>query len=135
MTTIAIIPARYGSVRFPGKPLVNLAGKPLIAHVVDRAREAKRVDDVIVATDDERIARAVQAHGARAVMTSADCPSGTDRIAEVVAALPDARIIVNVQGDEPLMPPHAIDRAVEALESDPDCAVSTAMIRLTSEAD
>jgi 3-deoxy-manno-octulosonate cytidylyltransferase (CMP-KDO synthetase) len=135
MTTIAIIPARYGSVRFAGKPLVDLAGKPLIAHVVDRAREAKRVDDVIVATDDERIARAVQAHGARAVMTSADCPSGTDRIAEVAAALPDARIIVNVQGDEPLMPPDVIDRAVEALESDPDCAVSTAMIRLTSEAD
>jgi 3-deoxy-manno-octulosonate cytidylyltransferase (CMP-KDO synthetase) len=135
LTTIAIIPARYGSTRFPGKPLADLCGKPLIARVVERAREARRVDDVIVATDDERILRAVQAHGGRAVMTSPDCASGSDRIAEVAAKLPQAALIVNVQGDEPLMPPEVIDRAIAALESDPECAVSTAMIRITNEAD
>jgi len=135
MTTIAIIPARYGSTRFPGKPLADLCGKPLIAHVVGRAREARRVDDVIVATDDERILRAVEAHGGRAVMTSPDCASGSDRIAKVAAKLPQAALIVNVQGDEPLMPPEVIDRAIAALESDPECAVSTAMIRITNEAD
>ncbi|MBN1867150.1 3-deoxy-manno-octulosonate cytidylyltransferase [Candidatus Sumerlaeota bacterium] len=135
MTTLAVIPARYGSVRFPGKPLVELAGKPLVVHVVDRAREARTVDDAIVATDDERILRAVEAHGGRAVMTSPDCPTGTDRIAEAVAQFPEADAIVNVQGDEPLMPPDAIDRAVDALRADPDCAVSTAMIRIAREED
>lgn len=135
MTTIAIIPARYGSTRFPGKPLADLCGKPLIVHVVERAREARRVDDVIVATDDERILRAVEAHGGRAVMTSPDCASGSDRIAEVAARFPQAALIVNVQGDEPLMPPEVIDRAIEALESDSECAVSTAMIRIANEED
>ena len=134
MSTIAVIPARYASTRFPGKLLADLCGKPLILHTVDRAREARRVDEVIVATDDVRIAEAVEGHGARAVMTSADCASGTDRIAEAAAASPDADIIVNVQGDEPLMSPEVIDRTVEALEADPDCAVSTAMIRILSEA-
>jgi 3-deoxy-manno-octulosonate cytidylyltransferase (CMP-KDO synthetase) len=135
MTTLAVIPARYGSTRFPGKPLVDLAGKPLVVHVVERAREAKTVDDVVVATDDERILRAVESHGGRAVMTSPDCATGTDRIAQAVAQFPEADIVVNVQGDEPLMPPDAIDRAVEALKADPDCAVSTAMIRIASEKD
>jgi 3-deoxy-manno-octulosonate cytidylyltransferase (CMP-KDO synthetase) len=135
MTTLAIIPARYGSTRFPGKPLADLCGKPLIAHVVERAREARRVDEVIVATDDERILRAVEAHGGRAVMTSPDCASGSDRIVEVAAKFPQAALIVNVQGDEPLMPPEVIDRAIEALESDPECAVSTTMIRIANEED
>ena len=135
MTTLAIIPARYGSTRFPGKPLADLCGKPLIAHVVERAREARRVDEVIVATDDERILRAVEAHGGRAVMTSPNCASGSDRIAEVAARFPEAALIVNVQGDEPLMPPEVIDRAIAALESDPECAVSTAMIRIANEED
>jgi len=92
------------------------------------------VDDVIVATDDARIAETVEAHGARAIMTSPDCASGTDRIAEAVAAMPEARVIVNVQGDEPIMPAEVIDRAVEALDADPDCAVATAMVRILSEA-
>jgi len=136
MSTIAIIPARYASTRFPGKPLADLLGKPLIAHVIERALEAKSVQGVLVATDDERIAAAVEAHGkAKAVMTSPDCASGSDRIAEVVAQFPDVDIIVNVQGDEPLMPAEVIDQAVAALVSDPDCAVSTAKIRITSEAD
>lgn len=135
MSTIAVIPARYGSTRFPGKPLADLCGKPLVVRVVERAKEARRVDAVIVATDDERIARAVEAHGGRAVMTSPDCPSGGDRIAEVVAKMPEAELVVNVQGDEPLMPPEVIDRAIAALEDDPECAVSTAMIRIESEED
>ncbi|HBF34614.1 TPA: 3-deoxy-manno-octulosonate cytidylyltransferase, partial [Candidatus Sumerlaeota bacterium] len=130
------IPARYASTRFPGKPLADLLGKPLIAHVIERALEAKSVQGVLVATDDERIASAVEAHGkAKAVMTSPDCASGSDRIAEVVAKFPDADIIVNVQGDEPLMPAEVIDQAVAALVSDPNCAVSTAKIRITNEAD
>lgn len=135
MSVIAIIPARYGSTRFPGKPLADLCGKPLVVHVADRASEADTVDEVVVATDDERIRKAVQDHGYKAVMTSPDCATGTDRIAEVVAAYPEADIVVNVQGDEPLMPPSVIDRAVAALQGDPECAVSTAMIRLSSEED
>ena len=135
MTIAAVIPARYGSTRFPGKPLAIIGGKPLIAHVIDRAREARCIQEVIVATDDERIARAVVDYGANAVMTSPDCSTGSDRIAEVVAARPDIEIVVNVQGDEPLMPPQVIDRAVEALLADSECAVSTAMIRIMNEAD
>ncbi|HNY28165.1 MAG TPA: 3-deoxy-manno-octulosonate cytidylyltransferase [Candidatus Sumerlaeota bacterium] len=135
MSVLAVIPARYASTRFPGKPLADLCGKPLVVHTCERAREAKRVDEVVVATDDARIARAVEANGFRAVMTSPDCPSGTDRIAEVVAGRPDASIIVNVQGDEPLIAPEVIDRAVEALESDPACAVSTAVIRIARRED
>ena len=133
MTVLAVIPARYGSTRFPGKPLADLCGKPLVVHVAERARDARSVGDVLVATDDERIRAAVEAHGFRAVMTSPDCPSGSDRIAEAIAAYPDADVIVNVQGDEPLMRAEVIDRAVAALERDPDCAVATAMIRITSE--
>jgi 3-deoxy-manno-octulosonate cytidylyltransferase (CMP-KDO synthetase) len=135
MSVLAVIPARYASTRFPGKPLADLCGKPLVVHTCERAREAKRVDEVVVATDDARIAEAVEANGFRAVMTSPDCPSGTDRIAEVAAGRPDASIIVNVQGDEPLIAPEVIDRAVEALESDPTCAVGTAVIRIVRRED
>ncbi len=135
MSVLAVIPARYASTRFPGKPLADLCGKPLVVHTCERAREAKRVDEVVVATDDVRIAEAVEAYGFRAVMTSADCPSGTDRIAEVVANCPDASIVVNVQGDEPLIAAEVIDRAVEALEADPACAVSTAVIRIARRED
>lgn len=133
MTVLAVIPARYGSTRFPGKPLADLCGKPLVVHVAERAREAKCVADVLVATDDERIVEAVERFGFRAVLTSPDCPSGSDRIAEAVANRPEADIIVNVQGDEPLLHPEVIDRAVAALERDPECAVATAMIRIASE--
>lgn len=135
MSIVAVIPARYGSTRFPGKLLADLCGKPLIAHTIERAREAALVDDVLVATDDERIAQAALACGARGVMTSPDCASGTDRIAQAIAALPEAEIVVNVQGDEPLMAPETIDATIVALRDDPDCAVATAMIRILSEAD
>ncbi|MGH9874095.1 MAG: 3-deoxy-manno-octulosonate cytidylyltransferase [Pyrinomonadaceae bacterium] len=112
---VAIIPARYDSVRLPGKALLEIAGKPMICWVVERALAARNVARAIVATDDERIAAAVKAAGYEAVMTSSDRRSGTDRIAEVAASLDDADIIVNVQGDEPLISPFTIERAVEAI--------------------
>ncbi|MEP6570155.1 MAG: 3-deoxy-manno-octulosonate cytidylyltransferase [Acidobacteriota bacterium] len=112
---VAIIPARYDSVRLPGKALLEIAGKPMICWVVERALAARNVARAIVATDDERIAATVKSAGYEAVMTSADHRSGTDRIAEVAASLPDADIIVNVQGDEPLISPETIERAVSAI--------------------
>jgi 3-deoxy-manno-octulosonate cytidylyltransferase (CMP-KDO synthetase) len=112
---VAIIPARYDSVRLPGKALLEIAGKPMICWVVERALAARNVGRAIVATDDERIVRAVRAAGHEAVMTGSHHQSGTDRVAEVAASLEDAEIIVNVQGDEPLISPETIERAVEAL--------------------
>jgi len=115
MKTIGIIPARYASTRFPGKPLHPIAGKPLVQHVVERCREAGSLADVIVATDDERIAN-VAAEFCTVEMTRADHPSGTDRIAEVAARL-DCDAVVNVQGDEPLIPTAVIDAVAGALAS------------------
>lgn len=112
-----VIPARYGSTRFPGKPLALLAGRPLIAHVVERARAALLPAQVLVATDDARIAAAAAAAGAEVRLTSPDHPSGTDRVAEVARSLA-AEILVNLQGDEPLVPPAAVDRAAELLLAD-----------------
>jgi 3-deoxy-manno-octulosonate cytidylyltransferase (CMP-KDO synthetase) len=126
----AVIPARFGSTRFPGKPLVAVAGRPLIAHVIDRCREAKLVGRVIVATDDERIARAAEEAGAEAVLTSPEHPSGTDRVAEVAVGL-SAETIVNVQGDEPTIAPEAIDSAIQPLLLDPTIPIGTLMVRLT----
>jgi 3-deoxy-manno-octulosonate cytidylyltransferase (CMP-KDO synthetase) len=122
---VAVIPARFGSTRLPGKPLLAETGRPLIAHVVEAARRATRIDRILVATDDDRIARAVEAHGGEAVMTRADHPSGTDRVAEVAAAIPEARVFVNLQGDEPEIAGEAIDTVVRVLEDDPDCPMST----------
>jgi 3-deoxy-manno-octulosonate cytidylyltransferase (CMP-KDO synthetase) len=113
---IAVIPARYGSSRFPGKPLAPIAGRPMIQWVCDRARAARSVDEVLVATDDARIAEAVAAFGGQAVMTSPDHPSGTDRIAEAVRGR-TAGLVVNVQGDEPLLPPRVIDALVAAMRA------------------
>ena len=121
----AIIPARYSSVRLPGKMLLEIAGKPLILHTVERAREAATVNEVIVATDDQRIYDAVTSSGHRAEMTSADHQSGSDRIAEVALDLPEGSIIVNVQGDEPVISPATIDRAVEALLKDDTAEMAT----------
>ncbi len=112
--------------RFPGKPLARIAGKPMLQWVVEGARTAKRLRDVIVATDDPRIASACAGFGARAVMTSASHPTGTDRIAEVAAGLADA-IVVNVQGDEPLIAGFAIDAVVDALAAAPACPMATAV--------
>jgi 3-deoxy-manno-octulosonate cytidylyltransferase (CMP-KDO synthetase) len=112
---VAIIPARYDSVRLPGKALLEIAGKPMICLVVERALAAGNITRAIVATDDDRIVAAVRSAGYEAVMTSANHRSGTDRIAEVAASLDDVDIIVNVQGDEPLISPETIERAVEAI--------------------
>src|SRR3954451_23393627 len=98
MGIVAVIPARYASTRLPGKPLLSDTGRPLIRHVVEAARKAKRLDRIIVATDDPRIADAVLGFGGEVAMTRADHPTGTDRVAEVVAQLPEARIVVNLQG-------------------------------------
>ncbi len=111
---VAVIPARYGSSRFPGKPLALIAGKLMIQRVVERALAATLVDEVIVATDDQRILDAVTAFGGKAVMTSPDHPSGTDRIAEAVRGI-KADLVINVQGDEPLIPPRVIDELVRQM--------------------
>ena len=121
---MAIIPARYASTRFPGKPLRADTGRPLIEHVYERVAAARSTEKVIVATDDERIAEAVRAFGGEVVMTRKDHPSGTDRVAEVAADL-EADIIVNVQGDEPEIEPAFIDRLVDTLRTDRDVAMAT----------
>ena len=124
LKSIAIIPARFESTRFPGKPLVTIAQKTMIQHVYERSLQAKSVAEVIVATDDARILQAVQAFGGQARMTSPLHRSGTDRVAEV-AALSDADVIVNVQGDEPLIDPEALDAVVEPFQFDPGLMIST----------
>jgi len=132
---VVVIPARYASQRLPAKPLADIAGKPMIRHVVERAARAKLVDAVLVATDDERIATAVREFGGNAVMTPEACRSGTDRIALVAQNLPDATIIVNVQGDEPLIEPSMIDNAVRPVLDDPAIPVGTLVRRIDRAAD
>lgn len=121
-----ILPARWGSTRFPGKPLHRIAGKPLVQHVWERCQQCHLLDEVLVATDDERIATAVREFGGKAVLTSPDHPTGTDRIAEAIKALPDTTHIVNIQGDEPLIDPELVDRlaAVISAENGPDMATA-----------
>src|SRR3954453_14955868 len=116
MRTVGIIPARYGSTRFPGKPLALIAGKPLIQHVVERCQESKKLSEIVVATDDTRIWEVAQDF-CRVEMTSPDHPSGSDRIAEVVWRC-DCDAIVNIQGDEPLIDPGVIDAVAKALAQD-----------------
>jgi 3-deoxy-manno-octulosonate cytidylyltransferase (CMP-KDO synthetase) len=123
---VAIIPARWASTRFPGKPLAVLGGKPLVRHVWERACRAREVDRVIVATDDMRIAEAAFDFGAEVAMTSPRHPTGTDRLAEVAARLPAARIIINIQGDEPDIAPATIDRLARTLLGDPRLGMVTA---------
>jgi 3-deoxy-manno-octulosonate cytidylyltransferase (CMP-KDO synthetase) len=131
---VAVIPARYSSTRLPGKPLLDIAGKPLVVWVAERARAASSISRTIVATDDPRIVDAVSAAGFDAVITRADHLSGTDRIAEVAHNL-SADIIVNVQGDEPLIDPETINRAVNALVEDPDAQMSTTWEPISDAAD
>jgi 3-deoxy-manno-octulosonate cytidylyltransferase (CMP-KDO synthetase) len=129
MKAAAIIPARYGSTRFEGKPLVDILGKPMIQHVYEGVRESKLIDEVIVATDDQRIMEAVQGFGGKGVMTSPDHSTGTDRVAEVAKKL-KSDIIVNVQGDEPLINGSVIDKAIRPLLADADLSTSTLMTRI-----
>lgn len=124
---VAIIPARWASTRFPGKPLAQLQNKPMIQWVVEQAQKASRISEVIVATDDARILEAVARFGGTAVMTSADHATGSDRIAEVASGL-NCDIVVNVQGDEPLIPPGNIDQVVGCLARDSSLTVATLMI-------
>lgn len=127
MRSVVVIPARWGSTRFPGKPLAEIAGKPLIRHVWERASRSS-ADAVWIATDDERIHEAAEQFGGRVVMTASDHPSGTDRVAAAVREVePDAAIVVNVQGDEPLIDPGLIDRIIDALKrSDADVVTLSA---------
>ncbi len=121
---VVIIPARYASTRLPGKPLVSLAGKPMIQRVYEQARLAARVDSVLVATDDERIVKAVEKFGGEARMTRSNHRTGTERVAEV-AAHEEGEVFVNVQGDEPLLNPASVDAAVASLLEEPAAAIST----------
>jgi len=122
-----VIPARYASTRFPGKPLADLGGKPMVVRVCERAAQSGAAG-VHVATDDERIAQAVRKHGHAALMTRADHASGTDRLAEAAAQLKlkDEQVVVNVQGDEPLIAPQLIARVAAALQHNPQASVATA---------
>jgi 3-deoxy-manno-octulosonate cytidylyltransferase (CMP-KDO synthetase) len=119
VSVTVIIPARYASTRLPGKPLLAATGKPLIQHVVENVQPARGVDRIVVATDDERIRAAVEAFGGEAVLTRADHPSGTDRIAEAAGTLGlgEQDIVINVQGDEPEIPPECLERLIALLES------------------
>ena len=131
---VIVIPARYGSTRLPGKPLVMLAGKPMVQRVYERAKMAKSASRVIVATDDQRIVKAVEAFGGEARMTRPDHRTGTERIAEV-AAHSEGDVFVNVQGDEPLLDPQAVDTAVNSLLEDPPAAISTVAVPIKTPGD
>lgn len=132
MGVCAIIPARYQSVRLPGKPLLKETGKYLIQHVWERVQQARGIDEVIVATDDERILRAVVEFGGRAVMTSQSHKSGTDRVAEVARSL-EHEFIINVQGDEPEIAPSTIERVVALLKSSVDMRMVTMATPIRTE--
>jgi 3-deoxy-manno-octulosonate cytidylyltransferase (CMP-KDO synthetase) len=132
--TAAVIPARYASTRFPGKALADIAGRPMIEHVYRRAAAARNVDVVIVATDDERIAGAVRAFGGHVLMTASNHATGTDRIAEVAATI-DCDLVVNVQGDEPLIDPGDIDAAIEPFRHDATLKIASLYQRFSSSDD
>ncbi len=131
---VIVIPARFGSTRLPGKPLVSLAGKPMIQHVYERSKLATRSSRVIVATDDERIVKAVESFGGTARMTRHDHRTGTERVAEV-AAHEKGDIFVNVQGDEPLLDPVSVDTAIEALLEEPAASIATVATPIKTPAD
>jgi len=132
MKTYGIIPSRFGSSRFPGKPLAMLAGKPLVAWVVEAVKKAASLDEVLVATDDERIVKAVEQYGGKAVMTPSELPSGTDRIACAArnwfgGDFADDDILVNIQGDEPLIDPKLVDELAGKLKNDAQWQMATAV--------
>jgi 3-deoxy-manno-octulosonate cytidylyltransferase (CMP-KDO synthetase) len=131
---LAVIPARHGSTRFPGKPLAPIAGKPMIQHVVERVRRARRISRVVVATDESAIVDAVRGFGGEAILTRKDHPTGTDRVAEVAVHLP-AAIYVNVQGDEPLIDPGTVDAVVSAVTEDDSVRAATPCTPITHAGD
>ena len=132
MRTIGVIPSRWGSTRFPGKPLQSICGKPMVQWVVEAVGRAKRLDAVVVATDDERIASAVRSFGGTAVMTPSDLPSGTDRVARAASPVADDDIVINIQGDEPLIDPLLIDRLAERMAGDLRWSMATAACPIAS---
>jgi 3-deoxy-manno-octulosonate cytidylyltransferase (CMP-KDO synthetase) len=129
---IGVIPARYGSTRFEGKVIKDLCGKPVIQHVYERAKKARALDDLIIAVDDERVMKVVEGFGAKAVFTSKSHATGTDRLAEVVNAI-DVKIVVNIQGDEPLINPLIIDELVQTMQRDPSVSMATVVKKSYSE--
>ena len=131
---LAVIPARYGATRFPGKPLASLHGKPMVQHVYEQVAKAKQVDEVIVATDDDRIIDAIERAGGAAMLTSATARSGTERVAEVARAR-SASVIINVQGDEPLIHPEMVDQLAEFLERHAAVPMASLMTPLRDQAD
>lgn len=135
MKTLCIIPARYASTRLPGKPLLDIAGKPMIIRVYERARLAKKIDKVIVATDDERIFDAVKENGGEAVMTAKNHPTGTDRLAEAAASYPDMELVINVQGDEPLISPALIDELAAAFDNDENLQMATVKTKIAEKSE
>lgn len=133
---VGIIPARYGSTRFPGKPLAPLLGKTLIQCTYENALRCPTLDEVVVATDDKRIFDHVKSFGGNVVMTSVDCPTGSDRLAEVLKnndRYQNTQIVVNVQGDEPCLDPTVIQKVVSALQNDPVAVMATAVVPLREE--
>jgi 3-deoxy-manno-octulosonate cytidylyltransferase (CMP-KDO synthetase) len=124
-SVLAVIPARFGAQRFPGKPLAMLWGKPMLRHVWEKARSAAGIDELVIATDDERIATAARDWGATVEMTSPECASGTDRVAEVARRRPDAAIVFNLQGDEPDLDAEAVGRLVAVMRAEPEVRMGT----------
>ena len=133
MRNICVIPARYSSTRLPGKPLKDICGKPMICRVYERAKNSKLVDEVIVATDDERILQAVEKNSGRAMMTRADHKTGTDRLAEVAEKFSDVEVVVNVQGDEPLIEAELIDELISEFVKDENLQMATVATELFGE--
>lgn len=131
---IGVVPARWGSLRFPGKPLAPILGKPMLQRVYEGVTACRLIDQILIATDDERIATAAESFGARAVMTSRDHRSGTERVAEAVSNVAGS-VVVNIQGDEPLLQPGSIDRLVNEMISDPTVEMATLACRFDNETD
>ena len=134
MRVVGVIPSRYDSTRLPGKPLADICGKPMIQYVYERATGSKLLGNVIVATDDERIVEAVQGFGGEAALTSPDHPNGTSRVAEVARNM-DTDIVINIQGDEPLIDPQLVDAVATLLAARPEAGMSTAAHAIDSVAD
>ena len=132
MKTLAIIPSRYASSRFPGKPLINIAGKSMIQRVYEQAKKARNLDHVIVATDDQRIFEAVKNFNGEVIMTRSDHESGTDRCAELASQFPEYELIINIQGDEPFIQPEQIDCLIEKAKETKSFQIGT-MIKSISE--
>lgn len=136
LKTLCVIPSRYGSMRLPGKPLIDIAGKPLIQRVYERAAQAQKIDRVLVATDDGRIKSAVESFGGEAVMSPPSLPTGTDRVARVLDDLHlEHDVVFNLQGDEPLIDPVDLDRMINCFEQSPETEMVSLMAQLHSEDD